>query len=173
MTLGNCLTVNPLCRNYTQQNQCTSCYEGYNLTNGNCIVSSTFKTPDAGDVNCKVRASGSAGCLECYPSFYFNSSQGKCVEANPLCRTVTNMNKCTSCYPGYSLDVGQGSCVIGNSTADVQVNTGGGSGAGGVTDQNAAILALLSQYFGSAPPGSNGNFVRQIGNYQVVFNSQG
>jgi hypothetical protein len=95
------------------------------------------------------------------------------VLANPLCKNVTNLNKCTSCYPGYTLDVAQGNCFISNTSSNSSATTSSSTTASN-NDQNAAILALFSQYFGSSSiSGNTGNSIRQIGNYQVVFNSQG
>lgn len=37
------------------------------------------------------------------------SSNGKCMQANPLCKTFNlNNGACTSCYPGY--EVSQNTC---------------------------------------------------------------
>lgn len=86
---------------------------------------------------------------------------------------MTNLNKCTSCYPGYTLDVAQGNCFISNSSSNSSPTTSSGSAISN-NDHNAAILAILSQYFGNATTSSStGNYVRQVGNYQVVFNAQG
>lgn len=73
------------------------------------------------DPNCKTVAVSICG--ECYPSFYFNASEGKCIPVNPLCKTVTNKNQCTSCYEGYQLangDCSISSAAVAASVADVR-----------------------------------------------------
>jgi hypothetical protein len=54
------------------------------------------------DSNCKNYTNNL--CSECYSSFYYNSTLGKCVPTNQNCKTVTSNNQCTSCYSGYQLN---------------------------------------------------------------------
>lgn len=44
---GRCLAVNPLCRDHNPAGECTSCYQGYAVQMGRCIVA------QSGDPNCR------------------------------------------------------------------------------------------------------------------------
>lgn len=59
--------------------------------------------------NCKsISAEGK--CLSCYFGAYV--SEGKCVDADPLCKTFDSLDgRCTSCYGGYFLMKRSGKCV--------------------------------------------------------------
>ena len=99
-----CVPVNPLCQGHDMQGRCTSCYPGYSLNGGVCGVSTQL------DPNCKTRNTNSV-CVECFSSFFYKASSGKCEPLNPLCRTSNLANgNCLSCYPGYSLT--GGSCSV-------------------------------------------------------------
>jgi hypothetical protein len=76
-----------------------SCYQGYALSNGNCVLYT--------DPNC-LQWSGSK-CVSCIPWTYYNGS--KCVQVNTQCRTYNKFNgKCTSCYNGWLLS--SGTCIV-------------------------------------------------------------
>lgn len=54
--------------------QCTVCYQGYGLQNGQCIAG--FVSADL-DVNCRKYENGV--CVECYKGFFVNrKDRNKC-----------------------------------------------------------------------------------------------
>ena len=112
-TDGRCKQVSPLCKNFSQTTGgCTSCYQGYELSGDNCVE---FFSKDK---NCKrFDTTNQNYCLECYAGFLIIG--GKCLNQNPLCKTIDmNTGACLSCWQGYVIS-GQ-NCII-----DQQV--GGGS----------------------------------------------
>lgn len=126
-TQGKCAPVNPLCRNYTSQNQCTQCYSGYQLNNGNCTLSpaptatqqssngqnsqgQNQQGPSNSDNNCANFTNGV--CSQCFQSYYYNTTLNKCMQLNPNCKTATPNNICTSCYTGYKINPNNGDCIL-------------------------------------------------------------
>jgi hypothetical protein len=103
---GKCTQVSPSCATYNENNgQCTSCFSGYEVSGGKCVVSTTT----SGDPNCKT-FDGKGVCLECAKGARFNQ-QGVCVVLNPDCLTYNqSTGACTACYSGYDLN-GFGGCV--------------------------------------------------------------
>lgn len=100
-----CVPVNPLCNEYNSSGECTSCYSGYTVSGGQCIIT------QARDPNCRTPV-GNA-CQSCYAGYFYSSSAGLCKLLNPLCKTSNaSTGACTSCYPGYNLDNGSGNCVV-------------------------------------------------------------
>ena len=99
---GLCAEVNPLCRTYEPVNgQCLTCFSGFALSLGGCIESRENVT----DSNCK-EWNGSR-CIACSFGAYFGP-EGKCLLADPLCRTFDPMNgRCTSCYSSFVLQGGR------------------------------------------------------------------
>ena len=99
------MPVNPLCKTSNDYGECTSCYPGYSVQNGNCGISQ-LKDP-----NCKTQ-NGQA-CVECYMGFFYSGAEGKCKRLNPLCKTSNLSNGfCTSCYPGYTVNPSSGNCEV-------------------------------------------------------------
>ena len=101
---GRCSPVNPLCKGYDSlSGNCTTCYPGYSVSNGLCVVSADEdKFP-----NCKSVENET--CKECYNRYYL--SETGCKEVNPLCKGYDlNTGACTSCYPGYKISGSQ--CVL-------------------------------------------------------------
>jgi hypothetical protein len=73
----NCIINDPLCKTYTSNYSCDSCYRGYTLLNGNCVI--LVSSPVA-DPYCKNFTSGA--CSECYGGYYLSSQTNKCEVAN-------------------------------------------------------------------------------------------
>lgn len=78
---------------------CLSCYKGYNLKNGACILASNNGPSDLG---CKTWDWESKKCLKCSARWNFNLN-GVCVPVNSLCATFDSYGACTKCYKGYTL----------------------------------------------------------------------
>lgn len=96
--------MNPLCREYAPlTGACTTCYPGYGLTpTGQCQPGLTQ------DPNCKS-FQGST-CRECVSGFYFSTDR-KCRQASPLCKTFDPSNgNCLTCYNGY--EISGATCIV-------------------------------------------------------------
>jgi hypothetical protein len=93
---GKCAQASPLCKTFDKKNgNCLSCYNGYTILNGACIISQTQ------DPNCK-KTNTQNDCLDCYHGYIV--IKGKCIAQNPLCKGLDkNTGGCTSCWPGYTL----------------------------------------------------------------------
>lgn len=107
-TMNRCTQVSPLCKGADANGRCLDCYPGYSLSNGQCTVSNQNH-----NLNCFQSSNGV--CTRCYSGYYLTPTGG-CNQANPLCKTYTNLTgACTSCYPGYVLIQGQCSIPKGDS----------------------------------------------------------
>lgn len=96
---SKCVQVSTVCRTFTRSNGlCTSCYQGWLLKNGSCIVNP--------DQNCRVVANDGT-CSACYGGYYYNLAQGKCLVGNALCNGMDFYGNCLGCYGGYYLNGGQ------------------------------------------------------------------
>lgn len=109
-----------------------SCFEGYALLKGACIIS----VPSNSDVNCKDISKGS--CLECYKGYYVNSS-GACVRNNLVCKTIDKSGFCLSCYSGYKL-INKVCTEAATSTSSNDVNCKS-------ADQAGNCISCYSGYF--------------------------
>lgn len=111
---ATCLRLDPLCKTYTPtQIACASCYSGYDLYQGQCVIPS--KVPNSNsDPYCIAVQNGQ--CLNCASGFYLGPEK-KCLALNPLCKTSDMTNGyCKDCYPGYLL--AGTSCIV---AADVNI----------------------------------------------------
>lgn len=92
------MPVNPLCKDYTNNGSCTTCYPGYTLNQNICIVAKVT------DPFCKSFTPGGI-CTSCYTAYYYNQGKAACQPLNPLCKSSNLADgSCTSCFPGYSLN---------------------------------------------------------------------
>jgi hypothetical protein len=102
---GLCTLVNPNC--YTYDNftgSCTSCYSGYIVSNGDCILNA------AGDQNCQS-FSPNQQCIQCFQGYYLDSASGICSKMSPLCNQSNPITgTCLSCFSGYTLNTITGNC---------------------------------------------------------------
>lgn len=73
----SCIINDPLCKTYTATYSCDSCYRGYTLLNGNCVILISSQVTDP---YCKNFTSGT--CSECYGGYYLSSQTNKCEVAN-------------------------------------------------------------------------------------------
>jgi hypothetical protein len=104
----SCQKMDPLCKTYTSSSSaCSSCYDGYTLYNGQCLVSSQVPSQN-NDPYC-IKTQGTV-CLTCASGYYLSSS-GACAQLNSLCKNsdMTNGN-CLDCYPGYALS--GNTCIV-------------------------------------------------------------
>ena len=82
MAQGGCKQINDLCRtaNYSD-GSCLSCYPGYSLSKGNCIIPISY-SQTAQDPYC-VSFNGSM-CTKCRPGYYVQG--GSCGLIDPQCK---------------------------------------------------------------------------------------
>lgn len=97
---GKCTAVNPSCNTYNPSNgNCTSCFAGYEVQAGNCVISQSQPTI----ANCNTIDPKTSKCLKCSYGFFFDLN-GLCAAQNPNCKTFNNLlSLCIECYPGYDL----------------------------------------------------------------------
>jgi hypothetical protein len=98
---GVCAQVSDQCQTWNYNNgSCTSCYQGYQLSNGACILGDNNNTKDP---NCVQYDQTQTICLQCSTRYYFNLN-GICTAVSPQCQTWDiKTGSCTSCYQGYTL----------------------------------------------------------------------
>lgn len=99
---NTCLRVNHLCKEYNSEGACTSCFIGYALQGGKCLIDLTILPA----LNC-VRVDSETGlCRQCDNRFYLHS-KGFCIQVLPECKSFeASSGKCTSCYMGFFLTNG-------------------------------------------------------------------
>jgi hypothetical protein len=90
-----CQQVNPQCNTFTSDGQCTTCYDGYSLSKGSCILASNLLPP-----NCREMWSGV--CSECNIG-YALTPNGVCIARMAGCLTSLSDGRCVSCSVGYLL----------------------------------------------------------------------
>jgi hypothetical protein len=85
-----CTGVNPLCKSSDPQtNDCASCYPGYTLSLGKCIILGNQ------DKNCNQTLGLS--CLSCKDRYYLLN--GICTEVRIQCKTYQiTTGYCTTCF---------------------------------------------------------------------------
>jgi hypothetical protein len=110
---GFCGSVDSNCKSYSESTGlCTSCYMGFNLVGGNCILGDDKNS--AIDPNCAAFAAGA--CVRCSKNFYFGVN-GACLAVNPLCQTFDPTNgNCLSCYQSYTIS--SGTCILDPNGSD-------------------------------------------------------
>jgi hypothetical protein len=98
---GKCQTVSPSCKTFdASSGACLSCFAGYEISNGSCLVSKTQTTLP----NCNQIDLTNGKCAKCSFGYYFDQ-QGNCQQADPNCKTFeASQLVCTACYSGYSLN---------------------------------------------------------------------
>lgn len=184
---AKCLRVNPLCASINQQTgECTSCYQGYILNNGNCTIGSSVAV-----ANCRTVLNGI--CQSCSAGF-FRAPNNTCQQISPLCATADqNTGACLSCYNGYSLQ--NGGCSLSAAIANCRqiannnclaCSTGYFLQNGGCTqinplcataDQNSGACTSCYQGYalnnGQCVVGVQNSNCRQVRNGQCIQCSQG
>ena len=117
---GLCVPVSDLCRTNDASGKCTSCYKGYDLSEGACSFSSSNNSPLT-DAGCKIWDWTTNSCKKCSDFWY--SSEGLCLPVSDNCKTFDETNgQCLSCYAGY--DLNSGSCVFSPSNTAAVTDAG-------------------------------------------------
>jgi hypothetical protein len=102
-----CVPVSDQCKVWTAAGLCTSCYDGYDLTNGQCSQSAS-NTAAPSDLGCGTWDWKNQKCLKCSNNWVFNNL-GACVPVSDQCQTYDLSGVCLSCYKGFNL--ANGKCV--------------------------------------------------------------
>ena len=103
---GVCVPVSDQCNTFDGTGACVTCYEGYNLINGACVLAPLEKVSDLG---CGTWNWAKRECIACSDNFVFNN-QGVCTPVSDQCKTFDLSGACVSCYDGYNLN--NGACVL-------------------------------------------------------------
>lgn len=103
---GVCVPVSDQCNTYDLSGKCLSCYVGYNLVGGKCVLA-PIQGPS--DLGCATWDWKGQKCLVCSKNFVFNNN-GVCTPVSSQCNTFDLSGKCLSCFVGYNLVGGQ--CVL-------------------------------------------------------------
>ncbi len=105
MTTGICKQVNPLCDEYDANGNCISCWPGYAVDNGNCVMKALPTPPNCNKINSQ------GVCLVCSSDSYMDANRN-CVQKDPNCKSYTNDNTgCINCYPGFIVDKSTNKCT--------------------------------------------------------------
>jgi len=103
-----CVAVSDLCQAHADNGDCTACYKGYDLKNGQCVFSDSNNAKPA-DSGCGNWDWNNQVCLKCSDGWVFNANK-VCVPVSDQCKTHADNGDCTACYQGY--DLTNGSCVF-------------------------------------------------------------
>lgn len=104
---GVCVPVSDQCKSFDQTGACVSCYVGYNLSNGKCILAPIGQVSDVG---CATWDWKNQKCLKCSNNWVSNDF-GVCIPVSDQCKTFDQTGACSSCYIGYNL-ASNGKCVL-------------------------------------------------------------
>ncbi len=86
-TSGPCTQINPSCKTAdSTSGHCTSCFPGFTVQNGLCLVGSTVSVVS----NCNQLDSVTGKCLKCSFGFYFDSF-GVCVAQDTNCKNFSTV----------------------------------------------------------------------------------
>ena len=102
MINGACVPVNDQCSTFDDATgNCLTCYRGYNLEGGKCIIQDLTLIVPA-DKGCADWNWNDRICLSC-SSHWFMNADGVCVPVSDLCKSSDPNGACTACYSGYDL----------------------------------------------------------------------
>lgn len=104
---GVCSAVSDQCKTWSSSGLCSTCFKGYDLKNGLCVLSS-FNTINPSDVGCSKWDWDNQICVQCSNGWAFNDNK-VCMPVSDQCKSWDSTGVCTSCFKGY--DLKSGSCV--------------------------------------------------------------
>lgn len=108
---GVCILIDNQCNTWDRYDGfCLTCYAGYNLFNGTCILAQQNATASVADLGC--RSWNGSTCLQCSVGWVFNSNS-VCISVSDQCKTNDAKGNCLSCYAGY--DLANGTCTYSSS----------------------------------------------------------
>lgn len=107
-----CQQVSTLCATFDPATGwCLTCYSGYALDSGVCVVVPLSAPHGPTEYGCAVW--NGTVCVSCSFNWVFNG-KGVCVTVSDQCKTHDNTGNCLSCYVGYAL--ANGTCVYAPQT---------------------------------------------------------
>jgi hypothetical protein len=107
MTDKGCKRVSDHCADWDSWGECTKCYKGYDLKDGDCVWS-PFNDQGAADEGCAKWDWDNQVCLQCSERYIMTKSG--CKRVSDHCADWDNAwGECTKCYKGY--DLKDGECV--------------------------------------------------------------
>jgi len=121
---GSCAAISDLCSTWDDATGvCQSCYYGYKVVDGACVVNIDLSVVPNSNLLCKTWAA--ATCTECADRTFFNAN-GICTSVSAQCNTFDKASgDCLTCFLGY--DVLNGSCVYSPSNTANPADLGCGS----------------------------------------------
>jgi hypothetical protein len=165
---GACIPVSDQCNTYDLSGLCLTCYKGYNLVAGKCVLAPIQQVSDAG---CGTWDWDKQVCLQCSNRFVFNS-QRVCVPVSDNCNQWNSSGACTSCYAGYILN--GGACTQGNSLCQSSNSNGACTSCytGYILDNGNCVpiskLANLALYYSQCCPERLATLSQSVGNSSPV-----
>ena len=160
---GVCIPVSDQCNTFDSRGNCVTCYKGYNLVSGKCVLAPLQNVADAG---CGVWDWENQVCKQCSARWVFNN-QNKCVPINDNCQQWDNNGACTSCYAGYVLQGGK--CTQGNSLCQSSNSNGACTScySGYILDNGSCVpiskLANLALYYSLCCPERLATLTNSVG----------
>lgn len=106
-----CVPVSDQCKTHDDKGNCLTCYQGYDLNQGQCLFSSSNSAKPS-DLGCATWDWNNQLCLKCSNGWTFNDKK-ICVAVSDQCKTHDDKGNCLTCYQGYDLLNGQ--CLFSNS----------------------------------------------------------
>ena len=106
---GVCIPVSDQCSTFDLKGNCFTCYVGYNLVNGTCVLAPNVQSSSSFDLGCSTWDWKNQKCLKCSNRWVFNTN-GFCVPVSDQCNTFDSRGNCITCYNGYNLV--SGNCVL-------------------------------------------------------------
>ena len=86
-----------------------TCYRGFDLVQGQCLISDNAKTRPA-DPGCKIWDWDQQVCTQCSYRWVFLPN-ATCKQVSDLCDTYSGNGSCLTCYKGYALSKA-GNCEV-------------------------------------------------------------
>lgn len=107
-----CVIGNANCKTSNSSNGlCLTCFDGYQLGGGNCVLASSVINNVGSNVYC-TQFNGTA-CVKCMNRYYVKDNT--CYSIDPNCLTYNaTTGYCLTCYSGYSVS-SLGNCFLPNS----------------------------------------------------------
>jgi len=105
--------ITDLCKTYSADSSaCTSCFKGYDLVDGSCILSQSNNAKPS-DLGCGIWDWDNQVCLSCSKGFVFNAKK-ICTPVSDQCASFDSQSGfCISCFKGY--DLVNGTCAFSSS----------------------------------------------------------
>jgi hypothetical protein len=123
-TLQKCMTVNPLCQTWTNQNLCLTCYAGYSLTlNGNCIITGSGSSTSSTSTSSVSNSGSSSNANSGSGSTTITQTTTSSISSDPNCQVPgIGNNGCQQCYFSYYFNSTLQKCTTVNPLCQTWTN---------------------------------------------------